>query len=78
MPTVKKLDTKRRVVLPDRFDPGDIFLEEISDNQVIYRLLERDEVPDGEIEEEDGLLVISSPLERDTIARAVRQERDSR
>ena len=66
-------------MFPDRFGPGDLFLEEVSDNQIIYRLLEPDEVPFGKVEEdENGSIVISSPLNRDTVARAIRQERDSR
>jgi hypothetical protein len=78
MPAVKKLDSKRRAVFPDRFGPGDLFREEVSDNSVTYRLLEPDDVPEGEVVEKDGTLVITSPLQRDTIARVIRQERDAR
>ena len=78
VPVVKKLDSKRRAVFPDRFGPGDVFLEEVSDNQITYRLLEPEEVPEGEVIEENGALMIASPLDRSAIARAIRQERDSR
>lgn len=78
MPTVKKLDSKRRAVFPEIFGPGDLFIEEITGNQVTYRLLEPDEVPEGEVTETGGRLRIATPLDPEKIARAIRQERDSR
>lgn len=76
MPTVKKLDSKRRAVFPDCFGPGDLFLEEVSDNQITYKLLQPEEVPMGNVVERDGVLMIGSPLDRGVIARAVCQERE--
>ena len=76
--TVKKLDSKRRAVFPEIFGPGDLFLEEIAGNQVTYRLLEPEEIPEGEIVERNGRARIATPLDPEKIARAIRQERDSR
>lgn len=77
MPTVKQLDSKRRAVFPENFGPGDLFLEVATENQVTYRLLEPEEVPAGDVMESEGRLRIVTSLDREKIARAIRQERDS-
>lgn len=79
MPEVKKLDSKRRVVFPDRFSPGDVFVEEsVSGDRITFCLLRPTDVPLASVCERNGRLMISSPLSRDTIRDAIREERDSR
>lgn len=78
MPTVKKLDSKRRAVFPDQFAPGDAFVEEVVEDRIIYRLIEPDEVPNAEVLEKGGRLFVQAPLDRAAIAKAIRNERDSR
>jgi len=78
MATVKKLDAKRRAVFPDRFSPGDVFVEEVEGDRIVYRLIEPEEVSLAEVVEEGGRHFVRAPLNREAIARAVRQERDTR
>lgn len=80
MPKVKKLDSKRRVVFPDVFKPGDVFLEEtVTDDSVSYSLVAPDEdVPLAKTIVEDDLIVFVEPVSRELIAKAIREERDSR
>ncbi len=78
MPTVKKLDAKRRAVFPDRFAPGDVFLEEVSEDEIIYRRIRPDEEPEAELVRDGEWLLFAKPVSRERIAQAVREERDSR
>ncbi len=78
MATVKKLDSKRRAVFPEQFQPGDAFLEEVRNGRIVYQLIPSEEVPVAEVERRDGRLFVNRPLDRAAIARAVREERDSR
>jgi len=46
MTNVRKLDSKRRLVFPGTFRPGDIFLEEdISTSGIRFSLVKPEEVP---------------------------------
>jgi DNA-binding transcriptional regulator/RsmH inhibitor MraZ len=46
MAIVRKLDSKRRLVFPGTFRPGDIFLEEdISTSGIRFSLVKPEEVP---------------------------------
>ncbi len=78
MAIVRKLDSKRRAVFPDRFSPGDVFIEEVSETVVTFRLIEPNDAPKAEIEEVEGKHYVVAPVDRDSIAKAMRLERDSR
>ena len=77
MAIVKKLDSKRRAVLPEIFEPGESLCEEVSGNQVIYRPLKPRLVPEGQVAKLNGRLRITTHLQAETIANAVRHERNS-
>ena len=83
--TVRKLDTRRRAVFPDCFSPGDSFLEEqVSDDCVVFRLIKRRSAPLVGLKEIAGSSFIEvsaqaqAPIDRKSIARAIREERDAR
>lgn len=77
MPTVKKLDSKRRVVFPDTFAPGDVFLEDCSEEgRITFSLIAPAQPPPASMETDGELLVIASPLSRDLVQKAIRTERD--
>ena len=79
--TVRKLDARRRVVFPDRFSPGDSFLEEeVDDEHVVFRLIRRKTTPLVGIKEVNGRLFIEAEaaINRKQIAKAIREERDAR
>lgn len=78
MANVKKLDSKRRAVFPEPFVPGDVFVEEVSDTTIIYRLVASSRTPQAKIVTRAGKHFIQAPLDRDAIARAIRAERDER
>lgn len=79
MNDVRKLDSRRRVVFPDRYSPGDVFVEEeVTADRVVFRLLQAAEVPVAEVIERDGELFVDRPVDRDAIRRAIRAERDER
>lgn len=79
MNEVRKLDSRRRVVFPDRYSPGDVFVEEeVTADRVVFRLLKAAEVPVAELIERDGELFVDRPVDREAIRRAIRAERDER
>ena len=76
---VRKLDSKRRAVFPDRYSPGDVFVEdEVTADRVVFRLLKPAEVPLVPLVEQDGQLFVDQAVDRDTIRQAIRDERDER
>jgi len=79
MPTVKKLDSKRRVVFPDTFAPGDVFIEESQDEgKITFSLVASAESAVADTVMEGGQLILDSSLSREVIQKAVRIERDRR
>lgn len=78
MAQVKKLDGKRRAVFPEGFVAGDSFLEEVSGDQVTYRLIQPAEVPLAKVGKRQGRSFVKAPLDKKAIADAVRRERDAR
>ena len=79
MNEVWKLDSKRRAVFPDRYSPGDVFVEdEVTADRVVFRLLKPAEVPLVPLVEQDGQLFVDQAVDRDTIRQAIRDGRDER
>lgn len=79
MNEVRKLDSKRRAVFPDRYSPGDVFVEdEVTADRVVFRLLKTAEVPLVPLVERDGQLFVDQVVDRETIRQAIRDERDER
>lgn len=79
MNEVRKLDSKRRAVFPDRYSPGDVFVEdEVTADRVVFRLLKPAEVPLVPLVERDGQLFVDQAVDRETIRQAIRDERDER
>jgi hypothetical protein len=79
MNEVRKLDSKRRAVFPDRYSPGDVFVEdEVTADRVVFRLLKPAEVPLVPLIERDGQLFVDQVVDRDRIRQAIRDERDER
>jgi hypothetical protein len=79
MNEVRKLDSRRRVVFPDRYSPGDVFVEEeVTADRVVFQLLRPAEVPIAEVIERDGKLFVDRPLDRDEIRKAIRTDREER
>lgn len=79
MNEVRKLDSKRRAVFPDRYSPGDVFVEdEVTADRVVFRLLKPAEVPLVPLVEQDGQLFVDQAVDRDTIRQAIRDGRDER
>ncbi len=79
MNEVRKLDSKRRAVFPDRYSPGDVFVEdEVTADRVVFRLLKPAEVPLVPLVERDGQLFVDQVVDRDIIRQAIRDERDER
>ena len=79
MNEVRKLDSKRRAVFPDRYSPGDVFVEdEVTADRVVFRLLKPAEFPLVPLVEQDGQLFVDQAVDRDTIRQAIRDERDER
>lgn len=80
MPTIKKLDSKRRVVFPDSFAPGDLFLEEssVSEGKITFSLLVPDQAPLAQTTMDGDQLIIETPLARESVRKAIRQDRDRR
>lgn len=78
--TVRKLDARRRAVFPDRFSPGDVFVEEqIDEDRVVFRLIRRMDPRPARLEKrEGGRTMIAEPINRDRIRQALRAERDAR
>ena len=79
MNEVRKLDSKRRAVFPDRYSPGDVFVEdEVTADRVVFRLIKPAEVPLVPLVEQDGQLFVDQAVDRDTIRQAIRDGRDAR
>jgi hypothetical protein len=79
MAEVRKLDSRRRAVFPDRFSPGDLFLEEqVEEDRVVFRRLRPAEVPVARVERIGGKLMVRASCGPETIRRAIRLDRDSR
>ena len=78
MAQVKKLDEKRRALFPERFLPGDVFLEEGDGNELTYRLIRPHEVPVAKVVTREGRGFIKVPLDETAIVDAVRRDRDER
>ena len=79
MAETRKLDSRRRAVFPDRFSPGDVFLEEeVEEDRVVFRLIRPSEVPLSKIRKKSGRLMVEAPLDRERIRRAIRDDRDAR
>ena len=79
MNEVRKLDSRRRAVFPERYSPGDVFVEEeVSADRVVFRLLRPAEVPLAEVVERNGRLFVDRPIDREAIQRAIREDRDER
>ncbi|MCW1885186.1 hypothetical protein OKA04_10645 [Luteolibacter flavescens] len=79
MNEVRKLDSRRRVTFPDRYSPGDVFVEEeVTADRVVFRLLKSADVPVAGVIERDGKLFVDRPFDRDAIRDAIRAERDER
>lgn len=80
MGKVKKLDSKRRVVFPDVFKPGDVFVEEsVTEGSIVFKLiLPENDIPIAKTKTNNGLLVFDKPLTSEQIEKAIREERDSR
>jgi hypothetical protein len=76
---VRKLDSRRRAVFPDRFSPGDVFIEEdVADKRVVFRRISEKEAPLVEIKTVNGLLMVQAQADAATIRAAVRSDRDAR
>jgi hypothetical protein len=77
MNRVRKLDSSRRAVFPDRYSPGDVFVtEEATADRVVFRLLKSAEIPVAELIERDGKLFVDRPFDREAIRKAIRAERE--
>ena len=75
----RKLDSRRRAVFPDRFSPGDVFLEEqVEEDRVVFRLIRPEEVPVSSLRRKHGKLMIDAPLDREKVRQALRDDRDAR
>jgi len=79
MSNARKLDSKRRLVFPETFQPGDVFLEEdVSPKGIRFSLVKREEVPVIDVDVESDWPWLSPTLDRATIAKAIREDRDAR
>ena len=79
MPNARKLDSKRRLVFPETFQPGDIFLEEeVSGSGVRFTLVKPGETRLVDVDFSGDWPKIHAPLDREAIRKAIREERDSR
>ena len=73
MAEVRKLDSRRRGVFPDRFSPGDLFLEEeVGEDRVVFRLVKPKEVPRRSIRKRNGLLMVEGSIDVERIRAAIR------
>ena len=79
MAEVRKLDSRRRGVFPDRFAPGDLFLEEeVGEDRVVFRRIRPREVPRRSIKKRNGLLMVEGSIDLERIRTAIREDRDAR
>jgi hypothetical protein len=76
---VRKLDSRRRAVFPDRFSPGDVFIEEeVADDRVVFRRISEDQAPLVEVKPLRGLLMVQARADAAKIRAAIRADRDAR
>ena len=79
MNEVRKLDSRRRAVFPDCYSPGDVFIEEeVTADRVVFRRIAPAEAPLVPMERRNGRLFVDRKVDRETIRRAIREERDAR
>ena len=79
MAEVRKLDSRRRAVFPDRFSPGDVFIEkEVADDRVVFRRISENEAPLVKIKTVNGLLMVQAQADAERIRAAIRSDRDAR
>ena len=79
MPEVRKLDSRRRAVFPNRFSPGDLFLEEeVASDRVVFRLIKAAEAPLVAVKSVNGMLMVQAQADSQTIRDAIRGDRDTR
>lgn len=79
MAQIRKLDSRRRAVFPDRFAPGDLFFaEDLGENLVIFRRVEPAQIPLAKVEKRNGCLMIRAKTDPSRIAAAIREDRDHR
>ncbi len=79
MAETRKLDSRRRAVFPDRFSPGDLFLEEqVGEDRVVFRLIRPKDVPVSAVKRDRGRMMVQAPLDRDRVRQAIRDDRDAR
>ena len=75
----RKLDSRRRGVFPDRFSPGDIFIEErVAEDSVTFRLVKPSEAPLARLVRKKGRTMVKAPLDREKVRQAIRDDRDAR
>lgn len=71
MAGTRKLDSRRRAVFPERFSPGDVFLEEsVEPDRVVFRLVRPAEVPLRKLVRTGGRLMVDAPLAREKVRQA--------
>lgn len=79
MAETRKLDAKRRAVFPDRFAPGDVFLEEVvEEDRVVFRLVRPEDVPVSRVRRKGGRLMVEAPCDREKMRQAIRDDREPR
>jgi len=79
MAEVRKLDSRRRGVFPDRFFPGDLFLEEeVGEDRVVFRLVRPKDVPQRPVRKRNGFLLVEGTMDVERIRAAIREDRDAR
>ena len=78
MSEVRKLDSRRRAVFPDRFSPGDLFLEEeVASDRVVFRLIKATEAPLVGVKPINGMLMVQAQADFQAIRDAIRGDRDA-
>ena len=79
MAEVRKLDSRRRAVFPEQFSPGDLFLEEtVGPDEVVFRRVKPRDVPVVRLVKRRGRLMVDAEGDAERVAKAIREERDSR
>lgn len=79
VPQIRKLDSRRRAVFPERFAPGDLFFEEdVGDDRVVFLRVKPADVPLAKVEKRNGCLMIRAKIDPARIAAAIREDRDRR
>lgn len=79
MASGRKLDSRRRCVFPDQFSPGDLFVEDaVSETSVTFRLVKPADAPLAKVSKKKGRTMLVTPVDRDRVKQALRDERDAR